>query len=756
MRALLLAIVVWSASGGVAAAQLVTAPAPELPVTMTRDAAGRVTVRAVRTTAPLRVDGALEEDLYRTVTPISDFVQSEPQPGTLATERTEVWLSFDDDNVYVSVRAFESRPDRMIANEMRRDSNNIIQNENFGIAFDTFYDRRNSLNFNFNPIGGRMDGQNSNEGQYNGDWNPVWTLAVRRNDRGWTAEAAIPFKSLRYRPGREQTWGVQMRRINRWKNELSFLTRIPNGLGSNGIARTSAGATLIGLEAPARLGNLELKPYATSNVTTDLAGTPRLRNAFGKDAGFDVKYGITQNLTSDFTLNTDFAQVEADEQQVNLTRFSLFFPEKREFFLENQGLFNFGGASNSNVNNNNTQGIGNNSGGDMPILFYSRRIGLDRGQQVPMEGGGRLTGRVGAFTIGAASVQSGDVSTAGIPGANFSVVRLRRDIFRRSAIGAIATRRSASALHPGSGETYGVDGSFAFFQNLTMNAHWARTQTSAVRGDADSYRGQVSYNADRYGFQAEHLAVGDHFMPDAGFVRRNNLRKEYVFARFSPRPARLRAIRKFGYETSLTYIESRAGQLESRAASGEFNIEFQTSDRVEIAYVDAYEFLPVAFPIARDVTIPAGGYAFGTFRAQLTIGQQRKASGNWFIERGQFYGGDRTAVGYSGARVKLNAHLAVEPGVSINRVTLPFGDFTTSLLSARTTYTITPLMFLSGLVQYNSSTSSVSTNVRMRWEYQPGSELFVVYNDSRDTAPGGFPALQSRALVVKINRLFRF
>ena len=319
-------------------------PPPDLPATSARDTEGRTTVRAVRLSAPLRLDGQLDETIYTTVTPISEFIQTEPMAAAPATERTEVWISFDSDNIYVSVRASESQPERMIVNEMRRDGANVTQNENFGFALDTFYDRRNSVNFNFNPLGGRVDGQNTNEGTWNGDWNPIWELAVRRGPDGWTAEAAVPFKSLRYQAGTAQIWGVQLRRINRWKNEVSFLTQVPDGSGNNGLSRTSQFATLVGVEAPgSRM--FDVKPFVTADVTRN-APSPGGSDVFGRDVGFDVKYGVTRGLTGDVTYNTDFAQVEADEQQVNLTRFSLFFPEKRDFFLENQGIFNFGGAGN--------------------------------------------------------------------------------------------------------------------------------------------------------------------------------------------------------------------------------------------------------------------------------------------------------------------------------------------------------------------------------------------------------------------------
>jgi len=318
---------------------------PALPETMTRTEDGRVTIRAIPLTSPLKIDGVLDEPIYTDVHPFSGYIQMEPNGGQPATEKTEGWIFFDKDNVYVTLRAWESEPDRMIANEMRRDSFNILQADAVGFGFDTFFDKRNAVQFTVNVLGGRADGQSTNERQYNADWNPVWALATGRFEGGWAIEAAIPFKSLRYRPGQTQVWGFQSRRTNKWKNEISYLTRVPPAFGF-GRADFSASlyATLVGLEAPAIGPNLEIKPYAIADVTSDRTVTPKRLNDPSADAGLDVKYSVTQSLTADATVNTDFAQVEADEQQVNLTRFSLFFPEKRDFFLENLGTFTFGGV----------------------------------------------------------------------------------------------------------------------------------------------------------------------------------------------------------------------------------------------------------------------------------------------------------------------------------------------------------------------------------------------------------------------------
>ncbi len=702
-------------------------------------------MRAVRAATPLTIDGVLDERVYEDVLPMSDFIQIEPQEGSPATQQTEVWLLFDDEYVYVSARCWESHPERMIANEMRRDNSNITQNELFAFSLDTFYDRRNGVLFNTNPIGGRMDGQITNETQINLDWNPIWRVVSGRFEGGWTVEAAIPFRSLRYRPGQEQLWGFNVLRNNRWKNEIAFLTPIPAAKGPGlGIMMMSAAATVYGLVAPAGSRNLEIKPFAITDLTTDPTATPPVSSDLSGDLGVDVKYAITQNLVADLTVNTDFAQVEADEQQVNLTRFSLFFPEKREFFLENQGTFAFGGAGANLV------------GGDpnTPILFYSRRIGLDQGRDVPLDVGGRLTGRVGAFSVGALNIQTGDEPVSGARSTNFSVVRVKRDLLRRSSIGAIFTQRSRSTQRSGSNETYGLDGTFAFYDNVSINTYWAKTRTSGFEDDV-SYRTQFDYTADRYGLQVERLVVGADFNPEVGFLRRDDFERSFASVRFSPRPRSIAAIRKVSYSARLDYITDRAGVLETREAQGRLGIEFESSDNVDVTYTQSYELLTEPFPIAPDVTIPIGGYSFQDVSASFRFGRQRRVSGTLSARHGSFLSGDWTSVGATGGRVEVTPQLSVEPGVSINWIDLPEGRFTTRLVTARTTYTVTPLMFVSALVQVNSSNDSLGANIRLRWEYQPGSELFVVFNEQHNTVDRS-PALANRAFIVKINRLFTF
>ena len=296
----------------------------------------------------MSIDGVLDEPFYRSTASIPNLKQSLPTPGAEPAERTEAWIGFDDNNIYVAARLWDSAPEtEWTANEMRRDASTIRTNDNFGVFLDTYYDRRNSIGLYVTPVGGFTDLQMTNEGSPNFDWNAVWDIRTGRFDGGWTVEIAIPFKSLRYRAIREQVWGLQLRRFHVRTNEWSHLTTLPlsvTGNGPSAILRMSMYGTLVGVEAPGASMNLEVKPYVVSGLQTDLTANPVVDNETHVEVGLDVKYGITQNLTADLTFNTDFAQVEVDEQQVNLTRFSLFFPEKRSSSSRAGGTSSSGGA----------------------------------------------------------------------------------------------------------------------------------------------------------------------------------------------------------------------------------------------------------------------------------------------------------------------------------------------------------------------------------------------------------------------------
>lgn len=576
-----------------------------------------------------------------------------------------------------------------------------------------------------------------------------------RFDGGWTIEMAFPFKSLRYTSGPGQVWGIQFRRSLRHKNEWNYWTPVPRNMaGPQALNRVSVYGTVVGLDLPPAGRNLEIKPYALGRNLTDRVQTPQISGDSDGEFGGDLKYGITANLTADLTVNTDFAQVEIDEQQVNLTRFNLFLPEKRDFFLEGRGLFDFarGGSSGG--------GFGGGTS-DQPYLFYSRRIGLNRGRVVPIEVGGRLTGKIGAFGVGVMNIQAGDEGASASPATNFTVVRAKRDILRRSTIGAIFTNRSQSSVTAGGdNQAFGVDAALGFYQNVSVTGYYAQTRTTGLAGDNDSYQGKFDWAPDRYGVSASVLKVGKDFNPEVGFLRRTNFTRSFASGRFSPRPRNLRAVRKFTFEGSLEYFENGAGAVESRQQTGKFNVEFDNSDVFNIEANASYDLLQAPFTPAGGTVIPVGGYHYNDVVMSYNMGQQRRLSGNIGLQVGNYYNGSIRALTFSQGRISILKQFSVEPRVVINRIELPNGSFTTRQFGARTDYGFSPRMFASALLQYSSADHTFSSNVRFRWEYRPGSEFFVVWTDELDTDPldphANRLALKNRAFVVKMTRLFRF
>ena len=750
--ALFLTVLVCAPATAHAQGQTPAAGSPPLPVApsvVNRDATGHVSMRAVRVTTPIKIDGQLDEAIYQSTPSMSDFVQTEPTDGLPATEKTEIWVLYDKDFLYLVARCHETHPERMIANEMRRDSNPVYtQTDNIAFMLDPSYDRRNGYVFVINSVGGRNDGQFT-DGKSSLDFNPIWKYKTGTFKGGWTVETAIPFKSIRYQAGAGQLWGLNAERFSRWKNEVSYLNRVPAGKGQGAIIQSNLAGPLVGIEAPPVSRNLEIKPYAIANIATNRLASPPTSNDLTADVGVDAKYGLTQNLSADLTYNTDFAQVEADEAQVNLTRFSLFFPEKREFFLENQGAFTFGGVVAPSLGN--TVVIG-----DAPLLFYSRRVGLNGANIVPIHGGGRVSGRMGKFTLGLLNIESAKDTAARAEATNFTVVRVKRDFLRRSSLGMIYSGRSTSQSGIGRNDAYGVDGVFGFFANLSINTHWAKTDSPNRTGEDTSYRGQLDYAADRYAVQVERLRVGRNFNPEIGFTRRLDIDKTYGLFRFSPRPKSKR-IRKYTYQGSATLIETASiGRTDTRSFDGSFGIDYQSGDKISVGATQTYEFIPAPFVISRGVVVPVAGYDYTNARFAYTFGQQRKYFGSVSLDAGSFYGGHKATLNINAARLGLTPRLYIEPTLSLNQVRLPQGDFLSRVVGSRVTFTVSPMMFISGLVQYNSATATFGSNVRLRWEYQPGSEMFVVYNDQLDTHVAGTPMLQNRSFVVKINKFFRF
>jgi hypothetical protein len=718
-------------------------PAPPAPPAVIAREGTQVTLRTMRVPSPLTFDGALDEPFYGEVPSFGDFIQQEPHEGAAATEKTEVWVFYDRDYLYVSARMWESESGRRIATEMRRDANNIGTGDHFAVTFDPFYDRRNGYGFVVNPIGGMLDWMITDE-QPNNSWNGVWDARTGTFPNGWTVEIRFPFRSFRIRES-GHVWGINFRRMARWKNETSMLTPIPAAWGRPGMSHMSVAATLTGLETPGRGLNIDLKPYALGSLLTDRNASPAYSNDPDGNVGFDLKWKVRQTLVADLTVNTDFAQVEDDEAQVNLTRFSLQFPEKRDFFLEGADTFAFGSGGNTST---------------APLLFYSRRIGLNNGTAVPIRAGGRLLGRSGPWRYGLLDIQTAESEAGRAASTNFAVARVNRDILTRSRIGAMLTRRDpVAATVPGGSANenlaYGVDTNINPTRDISILGWAARTDTPGRTGDDASYRGRFDWNADRYGLQGEYMSVGADFNPEVGLLRRSAFKRSYGQARFSPRPS-WRGIRKVYYQASIDYITDPQLRPESKELQGSYQMDLDNGDTWSVDATRTYERLERPFEVGRRLSVPVGEYTADQVRGTFTLGPQRPVSGSITAARGGYYGGTLTEVTWRG-RVELSPQFYTEPTVSFNHVDVPQGTANSNLFSTRATYTISPRMFVSALVQYQSRVDSVTTNARFRWEYLPGSELFVVYSDGRTTLDShGFPDLQNRSFVVKVTRLMRW
>ena len=486
---------------------------------------GRRTVSAVEAHAPIVLDGALDEEVWRAAEPAGEFVQAEPHEGEPATELTEVRLAFDRDAIYIGVVCHDTDPAGAIINDIRKDFV-AGEQDSFEVILDTFADRRNGFVFVTNAAGAKSDTQIANEGRdVNTSWDAVWTVATRRDAGGWSAEIRIPFKTLRFQRGADRVWGVNFSRRIRRKNEIDYWSRVPRVYN---LYRAGFGGTLTGLPDASEGRNLRIKPWIAADSTRPVAGA-----AFdaGAHAGLDLKYGVTPSLTLDVTAKPDFAQAEADEQQVNLTQFSLYYPEKREFFLENSGTFYFGDIPRESR-------LGNNRFSppeEEMLLFFSRRIGLTGGgQPIPIDAGARLTGRAGAYGVGLMTIQTDPDGSA--PGDNYTVLRGRRDVLGTSDVGAIFLSRQSTA----SGDynrVYGADANFRFFRALSLNGFLAKSETPGVVGGELSGKGSIVWNDNFVHTQYSLLSVGDNFRDDIGFVKRTGIRKHFADFGVRPRPA---------------------------------------------------------------------------------------------------------------------------------------------------------------------------------------------------------------------------
>ena len=701
--------------------------------------------RPVRISQPPTMDGVLDEEVWRDAPAIDDFVQQLPIDKAPPTERTEVRLAYDSDNLYLGVRFFDSEPSKILAWTLQRDNAGILGDDQFAFAIDSSDNGRDGFWFSTNPAGIRNDSQVFDEGRIFDDrWDAVWEVATRVDEQGWTAEIKLPFFNLRFTPSHENTMGINFFRAIRRKNEEAYAPYIPrnyHGTLSFSLARK------ILLEGIRRGTRVQIKPYGL--VRADQRTDPVEDQDLHGEAGLDVlKWGLTSNLTLDLTANTDFAQVEADVQQVNLTRFSLFFPEKRDFFLENAGLFEFGSPTQAEV-------------------FFSRRIGLSLEREpVPLLGGLRLTGRAGKTSLGILDVvQEQDGSE---PRTNFAVARVRHDILARSSVGMIFTDREAEGSGGGN-RVAGADTHLTFHEDYNVDFFYAASRSSRLLenglphdpGDpreGSAWRLRVGRDGDIWEVAARQQRIDPGFDPGIGFVPRpDSITSEGVVA-WKPRPAG-GPVRQYIFLSDSLYITDHTGELETRDNLFMAETDFQSGDLVGGTYEESFERLRedfVFYPETINVRVAAGDYPMRQESFYFNTYQGRRVSSNFTGVFGTFFGGRKTSV-VEEITAKFNPHLSVNSRYEWDHVRLPGGDFDINLWITRFNVAISPRLFGSALVQVDDINDDIGVNLRVDWLHHPGADLFFVYNESRNLRlKPGEPKVNARDTTVKLTYLFRF
>lgn len=737
--------------------------------------AERPSLRAVRLSdraAAPTIDGRVDDAVWSEVEPASAFVQQQPDEGQPSTERTEVRVLHDQGTLYIGIVCFDSEPAKIVVTQGRRDAE-LNDTDSVQVILDTFNDHQNAFLFGTNPLGLEHDGQIAAEGQtsgalspqqtgfgasgaqrgqllgYNKNWDGDWTVRAQITERGWETEMAIPLKTLRYDGGQDRHWGINVMRTIRRKNEQAFLAPIPRAYN---IYRVSLAADLGGLDLPARR-DLRATPYGLTGFNEDNTLPQDPTDALG-EVGLDVKWGITPKLTADFTVNTDFAQVEADEEQINFTRFDLFFPEKRPFFLENAATFQFGQPQQVD-------------------LFFTRRIGLSRlGEPIDILGGARLSGKVGRYNVGVMDMQTREATnphTGNLvaPANNFGVARVQREFGRRSNFGAVFVNRQGtggSAAAQDYNRAYGVDLNLALTKDTRLFGFLARSDSPAPLNSDWTGRGFLDYRGSVWEVRGGYTQVGERFNAEVGFVPRVGYRKPEIAIQFGPEPhwKSLPWVRRFTPHINFADHYGFAGELQTRFWHVHFFEVFQHNGGRFGAlanYQADRPVLPFTVFTGRDgrrVTIPPGFYDWTEWAAHWASDPSGRVYFSGQLNWGGFYDGDRTQLNTElGLQVKGRFQSSV--GYIRNDVNLPHGDFTTDLVRFKATYSFTTRLLLQALVQYNSQSELLAANVRFAWLSRGGNGLFLVFNENRDVyASNSHEPVLGRALIVKYTRQFDF
>jgi hypothetical protein len=699
---------------------------------------------ATRVTEAVTIDGRLNEPAWSTAAPASGFVQADPREGDPATEDTEVRIVFDDEAIYIGVRCHDSTPAGIVVNEIRKDFPGREQ-DTFEVLLDTFADRRNGFVFATNAKGAKSDTQIANEGRdVNPNWDAVWWVDAQQDDDGWTAEFRIPFKTLRFQGGDAHEWGINFARRIRRKNEVSYWSPVSRAYT---IYRASSGGDLAGLP-PLKPGrNLRIKPFVLGGAVRGVGGS-----SFDYDAaaGVDIKAGVTPSLTLDVTINPDFAQAEADEQQVNLTQFSLFYPEKREFFLENSGIFYFG-----DIPRNTRQVARFRPPEDDLLLFFSRRIGLsDSGQEEPLYGGVRLTGRAGRFGVGLMTMQS--EADDGRPSNNYTVLRVRRDVLANSDLGAIVLSREPSGDRNDFNRVAGFDANFRFFKSLSLNGFAARSDSPGVTTNENAAKGSVGWEDSDKRLQASIMTIGEGFRDDLGFVRRSAVTRQFYDAAWLPQPEALRrhGIRQVQPHARVWNYYDPDGDLVTRNGHVALQVIWNSGSTVEYAYEPREEAITTPFAIYPGIAIPPGRYDWNQHLFIAETDHSRALSGSARLMLGDFWSGTQRTLQTS-LLYRPTYRLVFDFALQISDIALhvPETSFVSNLASLRTGYSFNTNMFLDSLIQYRTDTDQLSANIRFNLIHHPLSDFFVVYNESQFTDS---TQTAGRGVIVKFTQMFAF
>jgi len=696
-------------------------------------------IHSLRVTDAIKIDGVLNEPAWATAESATDFRQESPIEGAPASEQTEVRVLYDNKNLYVGIRAFDSEPAKINARDLVRDSP-LDTDDRIEIIFDTYHDRRSAFRFAVNPLGTQQDALITDEGKdINLSWNGSWISSGHIDAKGYTVELEIPLTTLRFAEGIDR-WGFNVSRVIRRKNEENLWSSWQR---SYGLERISQAGELAGVGDIKRRRLYQIKPYATGGWRegVPLVGAQGFDAGANGKAGLEVaKIGITPSLTAEFTANPDFGQAEVDNQVINLTRFSVFFPEKRDFFLENSGIFLFGREGENQA-------------------FFTRRLGLtEEGAPVSIDYGAKMTGKIGHYNVGFLQVQTRELgeslSPFAIPRQQFTVLRLKRDVLKRSYVGGIFVNRQGATSIGGSAynRLAGIDSEFNLTDHYKFTAFWMGSATPGVHSSYGSSRLQSIFENDLYRFITVYEDVGSNFNPEVGFIERNAIHQYFGQFAYKPRPKFIPHVQQMEFETQIEYYTDRQNNIATRQTELSWDTIFKNSSEFFFRPIEAVnDVLTEPFHIRPGITIPIGAYQFNRPRVSFMSDLSKPVIFTFREKWGKFYTGKRYETS-GGITWRPNPHLLLDLQESYNKVRLPQGNFSASLLTGRFDYNFSRKLLTSALVQLNSSSRLSLINVRLRYIYRPNSDFFIIYNQSS----GAGLERPSYSFQIKLTRDFTF